>query len=126
MATATPVTLLPTRWPLFFFFSSQLKSAAPLSSASFTKALVTLLRGRSPGAGAPAGGGGSNPNSAGPDGPLILRISTWSTPSLRAASWMSGSNITGPCTPPGRTLRRAGGGVLVATEMPRNRMFGTW
>ena len=47
-----------------------------------------------------------------------------STFSLRAASSIIGSNITDACRPPGARCEVAGG-VLVATEMPRKRMFGT-
>ena len=39
-ATPTPRTFEPTRLPLRAFRSSQLNSSAPLSSASFTNALV--------------------------------------------------------------------------------------
>ena len=39
-ATPTPRTFVPTRLPLRAFRSSQLNSSAPLSSASFTNALV--------------------------------------------------------------------------------------
>ena len=38
---------------------------------------------------------------------------------------MTGSNNTEACRPPGARCDTPGG-VLVATEMPRNRMWGTW
>ena len=46
-------------------------------------------------------------------------------PSFLAASCTSGSNHTDACKPPGARCETPGG-VLVATEMPRKRMFGAW
>jgi hypothetical protein len=60
------------------------------------------------------------PNNEPFEGALIFRIATSSTPSCRAALLISGSSIELPCIPPGpRCAQR--GGVLVATERPRNR-----
>ena len=42
-ATPMPVTAEPVRWPLFAFIASQLNAAAPLSTASLTNALDTVL-----------------------------------------------------------------------------------
>ena len=85
-----------------------------------TKQLVSLVRGRPGGAFT-----GARPNSAWPSGPLSLRMAMRSTPSLRAASSIIGSNITEACRPPGARCE-VPGGVLVATDTPRKRMFGTW
>ena len=101
-ATPEPRTLVPTRLPLRAFFSSQLNSSAPLSSASFTNALVTycLLVARRPAA----------PNGALPAGALILWISTWSTPSLRAALASTGSIRAVALHAARRALRRPSAG----------------
>ena len=47
MTTDTPLTLLPRRSPLCFCRSCQLKSSAPRSRASRTRAVATRPRGRS-------------------------------------------------------------------------------
>ena len=111
-----PVTLVPLRWPLRCFRSSQLKSSAPRSSASLTLALVTRRRTPSSFAG---------PYSAVPLGALIRRNSTWSMPSWRAAFDMIGSNSAIACTPPGPRCD-VRGGVFVMTVRPRNRMLTGW
>ena len=68
--TATPVTLVPLRWPLRCLRSSQLKSSAPRSSASLMYALVTF------GARAVGLRDRVEPNCDPVTGALSLRIST--------------------------------------------------
>src|SRR5260370_17107719 len=92
-----PVTLVPTRWPDFFFFSSHLNISAPLSRASFWKALVT--------------GPWSAPILLDDSDALRRRIASRSMPSSRAALSIIGSNTAtnwfspGPrCGPPAPLL----------------------
>ena len=114
--TATPMPRIfdPCRLPVRALRSSQLNSAAPRSSASFTNALVTWLR-------RPFGVAG--PKTALPSGEFIRRICTWSIPSCFAAFVITGSMMPLACIGPGdRCCER--GGVLVMTFTARQRMAG--
>ena len=88
--TPTPRTLVPLRFGRAIR-SFHLNCSEPRSSASFRNALVEWPR-------LPSRGG---PKGALPSGALILRMSTWSSASLRAALARIGSIIMMPCMPPG-------------------------
>src|SRR5215469_3443911 len=108
--TPTPRALVPLR------FGRAIRSfhwncSAPRSNASFKNALVQCPR-------VPFRTG---PTGDFPSGRLTRRMSTWSSPSLRAALETIVSMITMPCIPPGE-LWAPRGGVLVKTVVPRHRM----
>ena len=102
-----PVTLVPLRWPDFFFFSSHLNISAPLSSASFWKALVSGPR--------------SEPILPAASGAFMRRIARRSTLSSRAALSIIGSNTATNWFSPGPRCGPTGG-VLVSTGTARQRI----
>src|ERR1700676_5154957 len=112
--TPTPRTLVPLRFGRAIR-SFHLNCSEPRSKASLRNALVECAR-------LPSLAG---PQGALPSGALILRMSTWSSASLRAALVRVGSMMMIPCIPPG-ALWGPRGGVFVSIVTPRQRIAGGW